>query len=368
MRRYPVIFRNGIRNYHPANFAMVMATGIMSIAFETLDFHLIARILFALNLILYFILCIILATRLMISLSNFIKNSKSLRHAFVSLTFVVGTNTIGIQLIVFNHATELALILWFIALTCWFVCIYLIILGFISIQKWSILLETVNGTALLIVVSTVSISLLGIYLLDAKDVDLNYPYLVATGLWILGVILYLIIATILFYLLFFKKFELKNWNAPYWICMGAAAIITLTGSELVIRMPFMQEGGITQGIILWMTIFAWGIGTVWIPYLLLMDIRKFTHMDLVTSVPMWIKIFPWSRLAFGKQFHSYESSSWSRVFPMGMYMTSTLILSKTINLGLLAIIPPYWGWFALLIWLLTFIGMLRATVFTISRS
>lgn len=347
---------------------MVMATGIMSIAFQALAFHLLAKILFTLNLILYFVLCIILATRLMLSLSDFIENSINPRHAFLSLTFVVGTNTVGIQLIIFNHAIELALIFWFIALTSWLVCIYLIILGLISIQKWSIVLETVNGTALLIVVSTVSISLLGIYLLDAKDIVLNYPYWVATGLWFLGVILYLIIATWLFYLLFCRKFEIKNWTAPYWICMGAAAIITLTGSELVIRMPIMQEGGIIQAIVLCMTVSAWGIGTAWIPYLLLMDVRKFTHIDQATSIPIWIKIFPWSRLAFGRQFYSYESSSWSRVFPMGMYMTGTLIMSNTTNLQLLGIIPPYWGWFALLIWSLTFIGMLRATVITIGRS
>lgn len=367
MKRCAVIIKNGIKNLHPANFAMVMATGIISIAFEIIAFPIIAKALLALNLILYFSLCVTLIARALFFLPNLITDFRNLRHAFLFLTFVVGTNTIGMQLIIFYQATELAIILWFIALTGWLTCIYFIFLDFISLQEKSTPSETVNGTTLLIVVSIVSLVLLGIHLLDATGIDANYAFYFLLGLWILSFILYLIIAVLLLKLLFFRRFELDNWNAPYWICMGAAAIITLAGSEFTIRMPISPAWESIQITVLWMTVFAWGIGTLWIPYLLLMDTRQFTHMDIETSAPVWIKIFPWSRLAFGNQYHAYEPSSWSRVFPMGMYMASTLFLVKTTNLDSLAIIPQYWGWFALLTWTLTFIGMLRVTTASIGR-
>ncbi len=53
MKQRASFIRNGIKNFHPAYFAMVMATGIVSVAFEAMVFPGIAEILFVLNLIFY---------------------------------------------------------------------------------------------------------------------------------------------------------------------------------------------------------------------------------------------------------------------------------------------------------------------------
>jgi tellurite resistance protein TehA-like permease len=112
-----------------------------------------------------------------------------------------------------------------------------------------------------------------------------------------------------------------------------------------------------------MTFFAWVIGTCWIPYLLVMDILKLTHISGSPGLaPLWIKIFPWSRLAFGRRYHLFNPPSWSRVFPMGMYAACMLSLAKASGYGFLEIISGYWGWFALLIWSLTLIGTLRSLI------
>ena len=344
-----------------------MATGILSIAFDAMDFPGIARALFTLNLFFYLILCIILAARMMFFLPDLMADFRTLRHALLFLTFVVGTNNIGILLLTFHQATGLAIILWFIALIGWFVCIYFILLDLIPMLGKPIH-EIVNGATLLIVVSTVSVSLLAIRLLDATDVHAGYAYLAAAGFWVLGFVLYLIIVTLLSYRMFFRRFEPGDWDAPYWICMGAAAIIALTGSEFVIRMPVLPVWEGIRDTVLWMTVFAWVIGTAWIPYQLVMDIRKFTRVGIAASTPIWIKAFPWSRLAFGRQYHAYDPPSWSRVFPMGMYTACTLSLVKAAGFGSLAIISQYWGWFALLIWSLTLIGMLRSVINTATIS
>ncbi len=337
---------------------MVMATGIVSIAFEAMAFVGIARTLFALNLAFYLILCTILTIRIIFFLPDLMTDLRTLRRAVLFLTFVVGTNTIGMQLVIFHQATGLAILLWFIALIGWVVCIYFILLDFI-LMRGKPMHEIVNGATLLIVVSTVSVSLLGVRLLEATGVHAGYAYFMAGSFWVLAFVLYLMIVTLLIYRLFFQRFEPAEWDAPYWICMGATAIITLGGAEFVTRMPDLSAW---QGIwltILWMTVFAWIIGTMWIPYLLIMDILKFTRVDIADSAPLWIKTFPWARLAFGRQCHAYDPPSWSRVFPMGMYTVSTLSLAKVTSFGSLAIISQYWGWFALLIWSLTLIGMLR---------
>src|SRR5687768_11023087 len=101
MSRYKAIISKGVKNFHPSYFAMVMATGIVSIAFEAMAFPAIAKALFVLNLVFYLVLCIVLAARIAFFLPDLIADLLTLRRAWLFLTFVVGTNTIGTQLLIF---------------------------------------------------------------------------------------------------------------------------------------------------------------------------------------------------------------------------------------------------------------------------
>jgi tellurite resistance protein TehA-like permease len=360
------VMRSGVKNFHPVYFALVMATGIVSIAFEAMAFPAIARALFALNLVFYPVLCVFLLARTLFFLPDLMADLKIFRRALLFLTFVVGTNTVGMQLVLFHQAVSLAICLWFIALIGWFACGYFVLSSFIAMREKT-LRETISGPTLLIVVSTVSISLLGVNLISALSVSDSVAYLIAGGFWLLGFVAYAPIITLLICRLFFRRFKWMDWDAPYWISMGAAAILTLTGSEFVMRMhlPSGWEG--LRETVLWMTVFAWVIGTAWIPYLLLMDTRKFTQTGISASTPLWVKIFPWLRLAFGKGYYAYDPAAWSRVFPMGMYTAGLLALMSASGYGFLAQIAHYWGWFALLVWLLTVIGMLRSVTVLFQR-
>lgn len=361
MKRFGTILSNGIKDFHPVYFAMVMATGIVSIAFDAMAFPHIAKILFLLNLVFYSILCVIVAARMMFFCSNVMADLKVLPQAWLFLTFVVGTNTIGAQLVIFQHATGLASLLWLIALISWIICIYFILSNLILMRKRTVR-EMVNGATLLIIVSTVSVAMLGLRLLDATAIHDTYAYFAAWTFWASGFALYLFIVPLIIYRLFFKTLEPGDWEAPYWICMGAPAIITLTGSEFVMHMPPVAAWEDIREITLRITIFAWIIGTSWIPYQLFMDIRQLITVNVTGPAPLWIKTFPWSRLAFGRQYYFYGPSSWSRVFPIGMYTACTLSLAKATGSGSLGIIPQYWGWFALLIWSLTLIGTVRSVI------
>lgn len=360
------VLRNGVKNFHPVYFALVMATGIVSIAFEAMDFPVIARALFALNLVFYPVLCVFLLARILFFLPDLMADLKVFKRTLLFLTFVVGTNTIGMQFILFHQAISLAICLWFIALTGWFVCGYFILSSFIAMREKS-LPETVNGPTLLIVVSAVSISLLGINLLSALNLSDSFAYLIAGGFWLLGFVVYVLLITLLICRLFFRRFEWMDWDAPYWISMGTAAILTLAGSEFVMRTHLPPEWAGLREIVLWMTVLIWMIGTMWIPYLLLMDTRKFTRTGISAPIPLWIKICPWLRLGFGKEHHVYDPAAWSRVFPMGMYTAGLLALTNASGYAFLAQIASYWGWFVLFVWLLTVIGMLRSVISLIQR-
>lgn len=359
MSRYRDIISNGVRNFHPAYFAMVMATGIVSIAFEAMDFSVIAKVLFILNLGFYTVLCIVLIARMAFFLPDLMADFLALRRAWLFLTFVVGTNTVGMQLLVFQQAAGLATLLWLVALLGWIVCIYSIIINLVSERRKPIH-EIVNGATLLVVVGTVSVALLAIHLLETIAAPPDYAYFAVGTFWILGFILYLIIVSLVTYCLFFRRFEPADWDAPYWICMGAAAIITLAGADLVSHVPTPGWWKSARETALGLTAFAWLIGTLWIPYQVIMDIRKFTRVGITGPVPLWVKAFPWFRLALGRPYHAYDPPAWSRVFPMGMYTACTLALTKAAGHESLAVIPYCWGWLALLIWALTLMGALRS--------
>jgi tellurite resistance protein TehA-like permease len=362
MKQHASFIRNSIKNFHPAYFAMVMATGIVSIAFKAMVFPGIAEILFVLNLIFYPVLCFMLIMRILRFRQDLLADLGVLRQTWPFLTFVVGTNTVGMQLVIFLQASSLAGMLWLVGLIGWLIFAGFIILNLANTAAKPVG-DSINGATLLTVVSTVSVSLLGIHLLDSTAVDARYGYFAIWAFWATGFILYLFIARGIIYRLFFCRFQRSDWDAPYWICMGAPAIITLTGSEFVMNMPAVSLSESMRAITLWMTFFAWIVGTCWIPYLLVMDILKLTHIPGSNGpAPLWIRIFPWSRLAFGRQYHLFNPPSWSRVFPMGMYTACMLSLAKATGYGFLETMSGYWAWFALLIWTLTLIGTLRSLI------
>ncbi|HEY6044824.1 MAG TPA: tellurite resistance/C4-dicarboxylate transporter family protein [Nitrosospira sp.] len=362
MNQRASFIRNGIKYFHPAYFAMVMATGIVSVAFEAMVFPGIAETLFMLNVIFYSILCLMLTMRMLNFWQDLLADLGVLRQTWLFLTFVVGTNTIGMQLVIFLQASSLAGMLWLVGLIGWLIFAGFIILNLANAATKPVG-DSINGATLLTVVSTVSVSLLGIRLLDSTAIDARYGYFAIWAFWATGFILYLFITRWIIYRLFFCHFQRSDWDAPYWICMGAPAIITLTGSEFVMNMPAVSLSESMRAITMWMTFFAWIVGTCWIPYLLVMDILKLTHIPGSKGpAPLWIRIFPWSRLAFGRQYHLFNPPSWSRVFPMGMYAACMLSLEKATGYEFLEIISGYWAWFALLIWSLTLIGTLRSLI------
>lgn len=356
-----VILGNAVKNFHPAYFAMVMATGIISIAFYGMGYDGLARVLFYLNVASYSILLPALVARALFFWPSVVKDLKAPRRAWPFLTFIIGTNTIGAQFILFMHAAETAAWLWVLALVSWVFCIYFILFNIASRPEKS-LEDTVDGATLLIVVSTESIALLGVTLLEVFEIQSGGAFFMIWALWAAGFILYCLVMPLVMYRMFCRKMERKDWHGPYWICMGAAAIVTLTGAEMVLHMPaiplWRDVYGTTKALIL----VSWAIATWWIPYQIIMDVWKLTRIGISGSIPFWVRLFPWARLAFGRRggSHFFEPPSWGRVFPMGMYAVCTLALAKATGFEFMAVVPHYWGWCALAIWALTFVGTLRS--------
>jgi len=183
-----------------------------------------------------------------------------------------------------------------------------------------------------------------------------------------GYVLYFVVVTIVTYRLLDGTVRPEDWTGPYWITMGAAAITTLAGATLGPRLESMPAWEPYAPVILGVTFLAWAIASWWIPLLLTIDVWKFVTGGVDGRAPAWVLVLPWTRLALGRRLHAYDPTTWGRVFPMGMYTACTLNLAGIGTFSALRVVPEYWGWFALLIWALTFIGSCRAAMAVLSQS
>lgn len=361
-----------IKSLPPGSFAMVMATGIVSIAFDGLGYGHIAWVLFLLNIATYLVLTPLFGVRLAFYFDAFLEDLTHPHRCWGFLTFVVGTNTIGSQFLLFRESAVAALFgdpvlvaqgLWVLGLVSWVALIYAIF-GYLLSRFDGPIEQVVSGATLLTIVSTQSVAVLGSQLAGTFGWFSEVMMLFSLTHFAAGWVLYLIVITLVTHRLLVRPLRPEDWSGPYWICMGAVAITTLAGSNMLLYLDM----GDLYGPTLVVTYLAWAIGAWWIPIQLYLDVWKFTRLDLSGNRPWWITVFPWMRLGFGNErSHFYEPPSWGRVFPMGMFTACTIALTEASDFDILFLIPSVWGWFALLVWALTFIGTLRSVAGVLAR-
>jgi tellurite resistance protein TehA-like permease len=153
--------------------------------------------------------------------------------------------------------------------------------------------------------------------------------------YLLGCMFYILIISLILYRFMFFKIEPDEMTPPYWINMGAVAITTLAGANILLKgtAPFLSD---LIPFIKGFTIFFWASGTWWIPLLFLLGAWRHIY-----------KRFPLT----------YHPAYWGLVFPMGMYTAATFQLAKALKLDFLLLIPKFFIYLALIAWATTTFGL-----------
>ena len=331
----------GARGLSPAYFALVMATGIVSIASDRAGFRTIAIVLLWLNVAQYLLLWILTSWRLVRYRRALIDDLTDHRSAPGVLAAVAATGVMGNQLIL-TGAYDLALGLWIFGIFLWITLTYAIFTHLTIKETKPTIDQGITGGWLLAVVSTQSIALLSALLSRhfGQPVRLHINF-VALSMWLWGGMMYIWMISLIFYRYTFFKFSPGDFSSLYWINMGAMAISTLAGSLLIENAADAQFLESLSPFLKGFTILFWATGTWWIPMLLILGVWRHLYWKLPLR---------------------YDSQNWGAVFPLGMYATCTFEMARAMNLDFLLPVARVFVYVALLAWATTFIGLIKSLV------
>ena len=342
--RNPIL--RGIEGLAPSYFAMVMATGIVSIAANLLQMRWIALGLFYINIVAYIVLWILTVMRLVFFPRRMLNDLVTHATGPGYFTLVAGTCVLGSDCVVLIHNFTAGIVLWVLGSLLWIFIMYAFFTAVVTRSEKPTIEQGINGAWLIAAVATQSISILGTLIAAQLPAYQQIILFIALIFYLLGCMLYLNIITLIFYRFTFFVLKPETLTPPYWINMGAVAITTLAGSTLMLNsnqwdfltdlLPYLKG----------FTLFFWATGSWWIPLLLILGFWR--HIR---------KQFPLE----------YNPLYWGMVFPLGMYTASTFQLAKALKLDFLLVIPQYFIYLAFVAWLLTAYGLARRLIITLAR-
>ena len=336
----PVVDRT-VGELFPGSFALVMATGIISVAASLLGFAWLAWALLWANGVFYILLWVLTAARAVLYPARLLSDFRSHAKGAGFLTMVAGTCVLGTQAALVAGSQVVALGLLCLGAALWLVQCYGFFTAVMVSPEKPDLGAGLHGGWLILVVGTQSLSVLSAVLAPAFPAYTALLLFPSLCLNLVGGVLYLIIITLLVYRLVFHGLSPQQLTPLTWIAMGAAAITTLAGARLTLSAnAWVFLEGLSPFLRAW-TLLFWSTATWWIPLLGCLGVWR----HLVKRLPI-----------------RYEPQYWSLVFPLGMYTTCTLVTSRAVDLEFLLAIPRVFLWIALAAWLATAAGMVRAVL------
>ena len=332
----PAALRDGVRTLYPGYFALVMATGIVSIALAGFAAPVLSTVLLWVAAGAYAALLALLAWRAVAYRADLARDLRHPGRGFGMFTLVAATNVLGTRLAMDGHVTTATVLLAAGAAT-WLVLGYAI--------PWAVLttvhrpvVAAAEGTWFIWVVATQSVAVL------AASLEPDLPglrrelALLAVSCWAIGAFLYILVGGLVVARLVLYDVAAEQLTPPYWVSMGAAAITVVSG----VRITRMAEAPAllpTGGLIAGTSVLFWAFASWLIPVLLGIGWRRHvTH-----------RIPP-----------RYEPALWSIVFPLGMYAVASRTLGSTLHLPIVSSIGSVEVWVAAAAWAVVAVaGMTR---------
>jgi tellurite resistance protein TehA-like permease len=325
-----------IRDMHPAVFAFVMATGIISTGAFLLGPGWLSRVLLVVAAAGLGVLGLALLARLAFFRSNVAADIRAPDRVFGFFTVTAAADVVGVRLSPAGHPLATA-ILAMVAAAVWLVLTYGVPASLVLRHGRDSVLGAVNGSWLLWVVATQSLSAAACFLLPAYRSQSALLAAFAAGLWGVAIVLYLLLVALILLRWLTVPVTPATLGPPYWILMGATAISVLTGARIVTLPATLPVVRATAGFVEGFSFTLWAFGTWWVPMLVVLGLWRYVRRHYPLS---------------------YEPTMWSVVFPLGMYCVATLTFGKAARLSFMEPIGRFMLWVAVAAWVAVVIAFL----------
>lgn len=328
----------------PGYFALVMASGIISVGLELEGFHTLSLVLLVVAVISFLVLGALTLVRFLRARHAMAEDFLDPRRAFGYFTYVAGTNVLGVRLFMEGYHAVTAVFLALTA-TAWLVLGYVIPWTAVLGKAARPVVANANGTWFIWVVASQSVAVAAATLEPVSDSATQGLSVLAVGSWSVGVFLYAAAGVIVTLRMLLYDLRPEDLNPPYWVAMGACAITILAGARIV-EMAAAPMVDVTRGLVAGLSVVFWAFATWLIPVLFAAGVWR----HAVHRVPL-----------------RYEATLWSMVFPLGMYAVAGIYLGRADDLPLVGWIGRVELWLALTVFVVVFAAMLRHLLLTVFR-
>ncbi len=336
--------REAVRTLSPGYFALVMATGILSISMQIHHQDVTSDALLVVGCVAYAVLVLLNVWRAVAFPGEIVADLADPRRAFGSFTFVAATDVLGTRLVGGgHHAVALAALA--VGWGAWIVLGYVVPWTAVVGRARRPLIADANGTWFIWVVASQSVAVLAAGLEGVTTSGRSEIALLAVFSWSVGVFLYAAVGIFVAARLLVYDLRPADLTQPYWVAMGSAAISVVAGARIV-EMTDAPTVDATRGLVAGASVLFWSFATWLIPPLLAAGWwRHVRH-----RIPL-----------------RYDFTWWSVVFPLGMYGVAGEYLGQADHLPALENIGSVESWFALAAWVVVFVAMLRHLLRTVMR-
>ena len=330
------MWREAVGRLPAGSFAFVMATGIVSTALGIVGWQPASIALLVIAVGSLIVLAVLTAARLALFRSAVMLDARDPKCAFGFFTIVAALNVVGIRL--YSSEQPVAtIVLAILSVPLWLLLTYGIPGNLMLRPRTGPVAADIDGSWFLWVVGTQSVATVAAVI--GKTSGNAALAEVAVALWGIGVMLYIMLATLVTLRLLTVASKPSSFTPSYWIYMGATAITVLAGSRILILASDLPILKATGPLVSGLTYVLWAFGGWWVPLLVIFGI--------------WRHVVNHERLR-------YQAAMWSIVFPLGMYSVASMHFGTVTRLPFLVTVGRIGTGIAAVVWVAVAIGMISA--------
>jgi tellurite resistance protein TehA-like permease len=329
---------NSIREFHPSYLAFVMATGIISTGAFLLGPAWLSLTLLVIASIGFVVLFAALVVWLIGHRSRVVAEFRAPELVFGFFAIPASCDVLGARFVAAGHPITTT-VLACAGAGIWFVLTYSVPGSLLLARKRDSVLGGINGTWMLWVVATQSLSIDAATLLPAWPSQSELLATAAVAMWSIGLVLFMLLIALVWLRWLTVVVTAATLSPPYWILMGATAITVLAGSDILSLPATLPAISAITGFVKGTSFVFWSFGTWLIPLLIVLGLWR----HLVREWPL-----------------RYEADLWTVVFPIGMYAVASFSFGKAAHLSFMEPLSRGVLWVAAGTWLLVTIAGLVA--------